>query len=132
MKNLLTVTALLELAAGIGALLVPSLAVEILLGTPLEPAAARLVARVTGAALISLGLVCWSTRSEPRGRTARDVALAMTFYNVSVTGLLTYAGLVGGLSGIGLGPAVLLHIGMTVWCVRALSQIRAAGGSSGT
>lgn len=127
MKNLLTVSAVIECAAGAGALVLPSFAVEILLGTPLDAPVARLIARVAGAALIALGLMCWGARSEAGGRTARGVALAMTFYNISVTGLLVYAGLGAVLSGLGLWPAVIIHVAMTAWCVAAIRKHRMPG-----
>ncbi|MBX3381479.1 MAG: hypothetical protein KF805_15395 [Phycisphaeraceae bacterium] len=57
MKTLLTLEAFIEIAAGAAALAIPVFAVSLLLGTTLDRAAAIFVARVTRAALITIGLM---------------------------------------------------------------------------
>jgi hypothetical protein len=65
MKTLQTVTAVIELGAGLALLCFPSATVALLVGsTPLEAPAALTVARVGGAGLLSLGVACWLTRSD--------------------------------------------------------------------
>lgn len=88
MKSLLTLEAMIEIAAGVGALVVPVFAVSLLLGTTLESAAAVIVSRVTGAALITIGMMNWAGRSEPNGIAAKGIVTGMVFYNVAVVGLL--------------------------------------------
>ncbi len=44
----------------------------------------------------------------------------MVIYNAGVVTVFVYSGIGLGLSGVGLWPAVLLHIAMTVWCVMGL------------
>ena len=120
MKSLLTLEAMIEIAAGVGALVVPVFAVSLLLGTTLESAAAVIVSRVTGAALITIGMMNWAGRSEPNGIAAKGIVTGMVFYNVAVVGLLAYSFFGAGLTGIGLWPAVILHTGLAIWCITTM------------
>jgi hypothetical protein len=115
------VTAAIEAGTGLLLVAVPSFVSKILLGSLLEGPVAAMVARVAGSALLSLAVACWQARSD-ESRAARGVASAMLLYNASVALLLTYAGIGLGLFGIGLWPAVLLNLGMTVWCVLCLNR----------
>ena len=58
MKKVLVLTAILEVATGMALLIVPSFVSRLLLGEELSGVAIP-VARVTGIALIGLGLSCW-------------------------------------------------------------------------
>ena len=117
MKSLLTITALVEGSFGLALAIVPSLVVPILLGTSLPDPGAILIARLAGAALITIAFACWVSRSDTRSSSMVKVMLA---YNVFSTTLLVYAALVERFSGPGLWPAVLLHVGLLVWCVLSL------------
>jgi hypothetical protein len=127
MKNLLTVTAGIEAATGLALLGLPWLVVSLLLGGSLDTPAALVVARVTGAALLSLGVACWLARNDEKNRAAVGVVTAMLMYNVAAVAVLAYAGIGLGLSGIGLWPAVLLHAAMAVWCIACLRNKRVNG-----
>jgi hypothetical protein len=61
------------------------------------------VARVAGIALIALGIACW--RGPP--------LVGMLIYSALVTMYLVYLGLVSGLTGVFLWPAVALHAILT-------------------
>jgi hypothetical protein len=124
MKNLLTVTAGIEAATGLALLGLPSLVVSLLLGGSLDTPAALVVARVTGAALLSLGVACWLARNDEKSRAAVGVVTAMLMYNVAAVAVLAYAGIGLGLSGIGLWPAVLLHAALAAWCIACLRMRR--------
>jgi hypothetical protein len=67
------------------------------------------VARVTGIALIALGVACW-----PGPPLA-----GMLIYSAAVTLYLAYVGFAGGLSGVLLWPAVVLHAILTALLTRA-------------
>ena len=125
-KSLLTVTTLFELPTGLALLALPSLFASLLLGVPLDAPSGLVIARVAGAALLSLCVVCWVARDDSSSRTARSVVAALLLYNVVVAALLVHARLGLGLSGIVLWPAVLFHIVLGVWCVRCL-QNKGAG-----
>jgi hypothetical protein len=79
------------------------------------------MARVGGAAILTLSVVCWSTR-DAQGRAARGLVTAMVFYNLVVAGVLASAGFGHGLHGLLLWPAVVFHVAMGAWCVATLSR----------
>jgi Kef-type K+ transport system membrane component KefB len=120
MKSLLIVTAAVETATGLALLGLPLLVVLLLLGGSLDTPAALVVARVTGAALLSLGVACWLARNDEKSRGAVGLVTAMLLYNVAAVAVLAYAGISVGLSGVGLWPAVLLHAALAVWCIACL------------
>jgi hypothetical protein len=120
MQNLLTVTAVIECAAGLLIVALPSPVATLLLGSSLDAPAALTLARVAGVALLALGVACWLARHDGQSRAARGLAGAMVLYNAGVAIILAYGGVVLGLSGIGLWPTVLLHAAMTGWCLTTL------------
>jgi len=115
MTTLLIVTAVIEAATGVALLVRPSVPVAILLGSSLDAPAALTVARVAGAALLTLGVACWFARDD--GRAATGLVAAMLVYNIAAVAILTFAGISSGTAGVGLWPAVVLHAGLAVWCI---------------
>lgn len=124
MKHLLIVTAVLEAGAGVALACCPSAAVVLLLGAPLETSAAVTLGRVAGAALLALGVASWLARCDSRSRAARGVVGAMVLYNLGAVVILGAAGIRSQPVGVALWPAVVLHAGMTVWCVTSLLKER--------
>jgi hypothetical protein len=61
----------IELGAGLALLCLPSVAVALLLGTPLEAPVAMTVARIGGTALLALGAACGLARGDTQSRGAR-------------------------------------------------------------
>jgi hypothetical protein len=102
--KLLALTAVLELATGLALLIVPSLVSWLLLGTELTGVSIP-IARVTGIALVGLGVACWPNWTALCG---------MLTYGTLVTLYLAYVGLVSGFNGILLWPAVVLHAVLTL------------------
>ena len=98
MKKVLFFAAVGEAATGLALLIVPSLVGHLLLGAELTGVALT-VARVAGIALIALGVACWP--GPP--------LVGMLIYSVVVTLYLAYVGFAGGLAGMLLWPAVVLH-----------------------
>jgi len=123
-RLLLIVTAGIEAATGLALLGLPSLVVSILLGGSLDTPAALVVARVGGAALLSIGVAYWLARNDPQSRAASGLIAALLLYSIAAVAVLVYAGLGLGLSGIGLWPAVVLHVALAVWCIACLRTKR--------
>ncbi|MBK8982664.1 MAG: hypothetical protein IPM38_10175 [Ignavibacteria bacterium] len=119
MRRLLTVTSLLEGSTGLGLMLMPALIVQILLGSPLTDPPGLTIARVAGAALVSIAVACWLSRKSDN---AVGLVSAILFYNLAATFLLGYAGLYEVLTGVALWPAVIAHIVMAAWCVKSLYE----------
>ena len=121
MKMLLTVTAIVEAGAGVALLGLPSVTASLLLGAALGTSAAVILARVGGAAILALSIVCWLTR-DAQEFAARGLVIAMVFYNLAVAGVLAFAGFSDSLFGMLLWPAVAFHVAMGAWCFATLSR----------
>ena len=120
MKSLLVVSAWLETITGVALIVSPAAPVSLLLGAALDTPVGVVLARLAGAALLALGLACWLARGDGRSPAARGLVVAMLFYDLAAAAMLLYAGLGLLLSGVGLWPAVLLHLVLAVWCTRCL------------
>jgi hypothetical protein len=122
MKPLLVVTAGIELFAGLALLGLPSAAVALLLGSPLEPPATVALGRLAGAALLALGVACWLAHYDAQSCAARGVVTAMVLYNLGAAVILGTAGIRLQPVGIALWPAVLLHAAIGVGCIACLRR----------
>ena len=121
-RNLLIVTALVETTTGLILLVSPTLVVTFLLGASLDAPAALVVARMGGAAVLSLGCACWLARNDPQRGTARALVAAMLLYNLGAVVILGGAGIRSLPVGVALWPTVVLHAAMTGWCALNLSR----------
>ncbi len=108
MKKVLILAAVVEAVTGLTMLIVPSLVGQLLLGDKIA-GVAIVVARVTGIALIGLGVACWP--GPP--------VIGMLVYSAVVTLYLFYVGFVVGLTGVLLWPAVVLHLLLSIFLSRA-------------
>jgi hypothetical protein len=108
MNGVLVLAAASEVTIGVALLSVPSLVGQLLFGADLT-GMAMTVARVTGIALIALGVACWP--GPP--------LVGMLIYSAVVTLYLAYVGFAGGSTGILLWPAVILHGILTALLIRA-------------
>jgi hypothetical protein len=113
MKNVLTFAAIGEAATGLALLIVPSLVGQLLLGEPFTGVAIP-VARVAGIAVIALAIACWP--GTP--------LVGMLIYSASITLYFAYLGFAGGLTGILLWPAVVLHVILTALLTRDVMRMR--------
>src|SRR5512136_702435 len=111
MKRVLVIASISEATTGLALLIVPALVGQLLFSTELTGIALT-VARVTGIALIALGVACWP--GTP--------LVAMLTYSAAVTLYLAYVGFAGGLTGILLWPAVVLHVILTALLIRAITS----------
>jgi hypothetical protein len=123
--TLLAVTALLEAVTGVALLALPSVPASLLLGARLDSPGSA-VARVAGAAVLSLGVACLLVRRHGDSQPGRAMVVAMLVYNVVVVAVLAHASLVLGATGVLLWPAAGLHSALAGWC---LTCLRAAVGT---
>jgi hypothetical protein len=114
MKNVLALAAVSEAATGAALLTVPSLVGRLLLGEELSGVAIP-VARVTGIALIALGIACLP---RPERGWPGPPLVGMLTYSAAVTLYLAFVGFAGGFAGILLWPAVALHVILTILLAR--------------
>jgi hypothetical protein len=103
-KKLLALAAVAEAATGLALLVDPAIMARLLLGIDDLTGGAVVIARVTGIALIGLGLSCWP------GSTA---LAGMLTYSGGVALYLALVGLGGEWVGVLLWPAVGLHAVLT-------------------
>jgi hypothetical protein len=120
MKKLFMTTAIIEIATGIALLTVPALLASILLGGDLDTSAGLAVARLAGAALLSLGVACWFGSRDVQSRAAIGIVAAMLLYNLAAVVLLVSLRYGVGMTGMGLLPASALHAALAVWCIACL------------
>jgi len=111
MMRVLILAAVGEAATGAALLVVPSLVGRLLFGEELTGVAIP-IARVTGIALIALGVACWPGPAR----------IGMLTYSAAVTLYLAYVGFAGGLSGTLLWPAVVLHVILTALLIWASTR----------
>jgi len=101
-KRVLIIVALGEAATGLAFLIVPSLVAQLLFGQDVT-GVAMVLARILGITLIALGVACWP--GPP--------LVGLLTYSTVVCLYLAYVGFAGGLTGVLLWPAVLLHVVLT-------------------
>jgi len=114
MKRLLAFTAIIEAATGLALIIVPSLVGWLLFGAEFT-GVANPAARVTGIALLALGVGCWPGSTAFRG---------MLTYSALVTLYLLYLAIDGEWLGPLLWPVVALHGILTVLLARTWFQSR--------
>ncbi len=81
---------------------------------------ASFLARITGAALVALGIGCWLARSDLHSPAQSGMLTGVLIFDVAAAALLSYAGLFLNLVGIALWPAVLVHAALAMWCLVSL------------
>jgi hypothetical protein len=123
-RQLLIVTALVETATGLMLLVSPTLVVAFLLGASIDTPAALVVARMAGAAVLSLGCACWLARNDGPNRAVAGLVAAMLLYNAVAVAVLANAGAGARLVGVLTWPAVAVHAALAVWCIACLRSER--------
>ena len=102
---------LVELTTGTALLLTPGLAMTLIVGSSL-PNGGNQMAQLFGAAIICLGLSCWSKNQA----TGRDVmpSIGLTTYNILSGLLLAFFSFSGDARAAVALPAALLHMALGV------------------
>jgi hypothetical protein len=116
------VTAFVEAGAGLALLGLPSVTTSLLFGTPLDSFAAVSVARIGGAAIFAIAIVCFLARGNAHGLASHGMLVALLFYNLVVAGVLAFASFGHDLHGVLLWPAAAFHFAMAAWCGATLQR----------
>ena len=109
MKGFLALAAVAEAATGVALIIAPLLVVRLLFGADIAGASV-VMSRITGIALIALGVGCWP------GSTA---ATGMLTYTTLVTLYMVFLGVAGEWVGPLLWPATVVHAVLTFLLARA-------------
>ena len=120
-RLLFKASAIAEVVVGIALLFAPALVIGLLLGDGLGPTGIA-VARVLGVGLLAVGVAGWESQA-PDIRLAPRAGLCV--YNVGAAIVFVILGTTGGMNGILLWPAAVLHalIGaMMLWVILAPSR----------
>jgi hypothetical protein len=125
LKILLTLTAVLESGTGLGLLIVPSVVTTIILGSPVDTKDALVLARITGIALLVIGIICWLYRNEEQIKSTKGIVGAIGVYNFGILAVFVYVGFGSELTGIGLWPLSIAHVVMGIWCITFLLKTQA-------
>ena len=115
--QLFIVTAALEAGAGLALLVMPAVAIGLLFGAA-DAFPATAIARLAGAALLSIGAGCWWARDDARSAASRALVRAMLLYNAAVVAALLYTGV--DRLGPPLWAVMVVHGAMAMWCALSL------------
>src|SRR5262249_56555265 len=108
-KSLLVVTALVEVGTGLVLLAAPAVVFRLLLGVASAAPESLVVGRVTGGALLAIGVACWLARNDNGRPAQRGVLTGVLIYDLAAAALLACAGSVLNMTGNALWPAVVVH-----------------------
>jgi hypothetical protein len=97
-------------------LIVPSVVTTIILGSPVDTTVTLVLTRITGIALLVIGIICWVTRNEEQNKSTRGLVGAIGLYNFGILAVFVYVGFGSGLSGFGLWPLSIAHAVMSILC----------------
>jgi len=122
MKLLLAIMAIFEGLTGAALLIMPTLTITLLLGAEMQDPAGLIGARIAGAALFSLAILCSTATREKENRIT--IVAAMLFYNIAAEIVLVYAAAGLALQSKFLWPAILAHQVLGVWCAFILLRRR--------
>ncbi len=115
-RLLFNISAVIEVLTGIALLFAPAFVIELLLGDGLGPVGIA-VARVLGIGLLSVGV---AGRESPGQDSRLAPRAGLCIYNVGAAIVFVILGTTGGMNGILLWPAAVLHavIGaMMLWVI---------------
>jgi hypothetical protein len=112
-RTLVMLSATIEVVAGVALIAVPNLAATALVGPGLSDSGVAVV-RLTGIALLCLGLSCWPNED---GATQQAIRALFT-YNLLAAVYLGYLRVAGGFVGYLLWPACAVHAALALLLAR--------------
>ena len=123
LRLLLTLSGVLEILAGLTALIAPGPLLSLLLGGPGDPIASVL-ARLFGAGVFALGLACLKARHDVASPAGLAVSIGITSYNGLAAVVLLWTAAASGLGGLLLWGAGIAHAALGALFVSALVTSR--------
>ena len=114
-RLLLLVTGVVEVTVGIGLLLTPGIVLAMLLGIEQAPTGTLFVGRITGAAILGIGLVSWLMRNDTSQASQRSLITGIIVYTIAAAVLLIYGAISSNMVGIMLWPGVIFHTVLAAW-----------------
>lgn len=127
LRLLLTLSGGLEILAGLPALITPGPLLSLLLAGPVDPIAV-VFARLFGAGVFALGLVCLKARNDVGSPAGLAVSLGITSYNVLAAVVLIWTAAGSGPGGLLLWGAGICHAALGALFVSALVKSRRQDG----
>jgi len=112
-KLFFTYTGIIEALTGLGLLTAPATVARVLLGAELRGGLEMILAMIAGAAIFSIALLCWLSRTGTAGLVAPGVLLV---YNFAISLILLYAALGLKFAGIPLRAVIVFHFFQTLLC----------------
>jgi hypothetical protein len=91
LSRLLGIAGILESVTAIALIVDPSGVASILLQSSLEDPG-KIVGRIAGGGLLSLGIACWCARKSPMAPASRGVGWGLLAYNLVASVTLAFAG----------------------------------------
>jgi hypothetical protein len=113
----------LECATGIGLFLAPGVVIGLLFGQFQPAPESLLLARLGGAALLTIGVASWGARTFDKSPASFGLLIGITLYNGLATVVLAYGALGLNMRGILIWPAVLIHTALLVWCLATVLRV---------
>jgi hypothetical protein len=123
LARLLAIGGILEIVAGLGLLVAPSLAAMILLGASLDMPGV-VIGRLAGGGLLALGIACWRARKTPLAPAGLGVSWGFLVYNIVACVVLAWAGVVLGHGALPAWGLSFVHGVLAVAVLVALLQTR--------
>jgi hypothetical protein len=120
LKELLLVTAVVEVVTGLALLGLPAIVLAALLGIQPASVETQFVGRIAGAALLAIGVASFLARTDASLPAQRGLLTGILLYDALAAALLVYSGFVLRMVGLALWPAVVLHTLLGIWSVLAL------------
>lgn len=107
----------LECATGIGLFLAPGVVISLLFGQSQPVPESLLLARLGGAALLTICVASWGARTFDRSSASLGLLSGITLYNGLAAAVLAYAALGLNMEGILIWPAAVYHAALFPWCL---------------
>lgn len=123
-KLLLEVMAVFNLLTGLLLILIPAFLPKIVLDISVTDSAFFAMSRVTGTAILSIGIICWMVRRDGKSNAGKGIVTGFAIYNSLMMMVVVYAITIQELSSPGLWAIVLIHSLLAGWCIRTAINMK--------